>query len=40
MQFTDEHEARFLRDTRLLSIGGSADEVMLHGLARLDGFVA
>ncbi len=31
--------ARFYRDTRLISIGGGADEVMLSLLARLDGFV-
>lgn len=30
--------ARFFRDTRLLSIGGGADEVMLRVLAGLDGF--
>lgn len=30
--------ARFLRDARLSSIGGGADEVMLQVLARLDGF--
>ncbi len=30
--------ARFLRDNRLTSIGGGADEVMLQVLARLDGF--
>jgi citronellyl-CoA dehydrogenase len=30
--------ARFLRDNRLVSIGGGADEVMLQVLARLDGF--
>jgi len=30
--------ARFFRDTRLWSIGGGADEVMLRTLARLDGF--
>ena len=30
--------ARYFRDTRLLSIGGGADEVMLRVLARLDGF--
>lgn len=29
--------ARFFRDTRLVSIGGGADEVMLQVLARLDG---
>jgi len=30
--------ARYFRDSRLLSIGGGADEVMLRTLARLDGF--
>jgi citronellyl-CoA dehydrogenase len=29
--------ARYFRDSRLLSIGGGADEVMLRILARLDG---
>jgi citronellyl-CoA dehydrogenase len=29
--------ARFFRDTRLISIGGGADEVMLRVLAKLDG---
>jgi citronellyl-CoA dehydrogenase len=32
--------ARFFRDTRLIGIGGGADEVMLSLLARLDGFSA
>lgn len=32
--------ARFFRDTRLWSIGGGADEVMLRTLARMDGFWA
>ncbi|MEZ5256296.1 MAG: acyl-CoA dehydrogenase family protein [Ilumatobacteraceae bacterium] len=32
--------ARFLRDNRLTSIGGGADEVMLQVLARADGFTA
>lgn len=32
--------ARFLRDVRLSSIGGGADEVMLQVLARLDGLPA
>jgi citronellyl-CoA dehydrogenase len=32
--------SRFFRDSRLLSIGGGADEVMLQILARLDGFDA
>ena len=30
--------SRFFRDTRLASIGGGADEVMLQVLARLDGY--
>jgi citronellyl-CoA dehydrogenase len=30
--------SRYFRDSRLLSIGGGADEVMLQVLARLDGF--
>ncbi len=29
--------ARYFRDSRLLSIGGGADEVMLQILARLEG---
>ena len=32
--------ARFFRDTRLWSIGGGADEVMLRTLARMDGYWA
>lgn len=32
--------SRYFRDSRLLSIGGGADEVMLGVLARLDGFSA
>ena len=32
--------ARFLRDNRLTSIGGGADEVMLQVLARMDGLTA
>ena len=32
--------ARFLRDNRLVSIGGGADEVMLQVLARMDGYSA
>ena len=32
--------ARFFRDTRLWSIGGGADEIMLRTLARTDGFWA
>ncbi len=33
----DSWPARYFRDSRLLSIGGGADEVMLRILARLDG---
>lgn len=36
----DTWTGRFLRDTRLTSIGAGADEVMLQVLARLDGFPA
>jgi citronellyl-CoA dehydrogenase len=32
--------SRYLRDSRLMSIGGGADEIMLHVLAKLDGFTA
>lgn len=32
--------ARFLRDNRLISIGGGADEIMLQVLARMDGYTA
>ncbi|MGX5653193.1 acyl-CoA dehydrogenase family protein [Geodermatophilus nigrescens] len=32
--------SRFYRDSRLASIGGGADEVMLQVLARMDGFTA
>ena len=32
--------AQFFRDTRLWSIGGGADEVMLRTLARLDGYAS
>jgi citronellyl-CoA dehydrogenase len=32
--------SRYFRDSRLLSIGGGADEVMLQILSRLDGFTA
>ena len=39
MAYMDDHwAARFYRDTRLISIGGGADEVMLQVLATLDGF--
>lgn len=31
--------ARYFRDSRLASIGGGADEVMLYVLSRMDGFV-
>ncbi|MCU1454427.1 MAG: acyl-CoA dehydrogenase domain protein [Acidimicrobiales bacterium] len=34
----DTWTARYFRDTRLLSIGGGADEVMLRTLARFEGF--
>jgi len=41
MGYVEENwPARFFRDTRLWSIGGGADEVMLRTLARLDGFAA
>ena len=30
--------SRYFRDSRLMSIGGGSDEVMLQILARLDGF--
>jgi citronellyl-CoA dehydrogenase len=32
--------SRFYRDSRLLSIGGGTDEVMLNVLARMDGITA
>ena len=32
--------SRYFRDSRLLSIGGGADEVMLQVLSRMDGFTA
>jgi citronellyl-CoA dehydrogenase len=32
--------SRYFRDSRLMSIGGGADEVMLQVLARMDGFTA
>lgn len=39
MGYVEENwPARFVRDNRLTSIGGGADEVMLQVLARLDGF--
>ena len=39
MGYVEENwPARFLRDNRLTSIGGGADEVMLQVLARMDGF--
>jgi alkylation response protein AidB-like acyl-CoA dehydrogenase len=31
--------ARFLRDARLLAIGGGADEVTLHTISPLGGFI-
>ncbi|HQG32044.1 MAG TPA: acyl-CoA dehydrogenase family protein, partial [Deltaproteobacteria bacterium] len=30
--------SRYFRDTRILSIGGGADEVMLEIIARIEGF--
>lgn len=39
MAYMEDHWAsRFYRDTRLISIGGGADEVMLQVLAQMDGF--
>ncbi|ALV39888.1 acyl-CoA dehydrogenase [Pseudarthrobacter sulfonivorans] len=39
--YMEEHwTARFLRDHRLMSIGGGADEVMLQVLSKMDGFSA
>ena len=35
---TETYVSRFFRDTRLLSIGGGADEVMREILSRLEGF--
>ena len=32
--------SRYVRDSRLLSIGGGSDEVMLQILARLDGYTS
>jgi citronellyl-CoA dehydrogenase len=32
--------ARFVRDNRVLSIGGGTDEVMLRVLSAMDGFTA
>jgi citronellyl-CoA dehydrogenase len=32
--------SRFFRDSRLLSIGGGTDEIMLNVLARMDGITA
>jgi citronellyl-CoA dehydrogenase len=32
--------SRFFRDSRLISIGAGADEVMLQVIAKLDGFEA
>jgi citronellyl-CoA dehydrogenase len=38
MGYVEENwPARFFRDTRLWSIGGGADEVMLRTLARMNG---
>ena len=40
MGYVEENwPARFYRDTRLWSIGGGADEVMLRTLARMNGIV-
>ncbi len=40
MGYVEENwPARFFRDTRLWSIGGGADEVMLRTLARMNGIV-
>ena len=40
MGYVEENwPARFFRDTRLWSIGGGADEVMLRILARMNGIV-
>jgi len=36
----DTWTARYLRDTRLISIGGGSDETMLQVLARMDGYFA
>ena len=40
MGYVEENwPARFFRDTRLWSIGGGADEVMLRTLARMNGIL-
>ena len=40
MGYVEENwTARFFRDTRLWSIGGGADEVMLRTLARMNGII-
>ena len=40
MGYVEDHwPARFFRDTRLWSIGGGADEVMLRTLARMNGII-
>jgi citronellyl-CoA dehydrogenase len=37
--YMDEYlVSRYWRDSRLLSIGGGADEVMLQIIAKLDGY--
>jgi len=37
-QFTDEHEiSRARRDTRLLTIGGGASEVMKESITKMSG---
>jgi citronellyl-CoA dehydrogenase len=41
MGYMDETwTTRFFRDSRLLSIGGGTDEIMLNVLARMDGITA
>ena len=37
--YMDEYPvSRYLRDSRLLSIGGGADEVMMQIIAKLEGY--
>jgi citronellyl-CoA dehydrogenase len=39
MGYAEEHwPARYLRDSRLIAIGGGADEVMLRVIAMLEGW--
>jgi citronellyl-CoA dehydrogenase len=41
MGYVEENwPARFMRDNRIVGIGGGADEVMLQVLARLDGYTS